>query len=80
MPCSRSERWHNRETGGHCAWDVEERDDEGQPGEEGKEAGQEVLLSLLGTNGGREGVNTAFFFTSSHSFDTSPTWPDIVNS
>lgn len=64
---------------GHCGCDVEERNDEGQPGEEGKGADQKVLLSLLGTNGGREGVNTAFF-TSSYSFDTSPTWPDIVNS
>lgn len=52
-------------------------DDERQPGEEGKEAGQEVLLSILGINGGRDGVNTAFF-TSPHSFDTSPMWPDIV--
>lgn len=72
-----------RDPVGHCGHDREERDGAGQPGDEGRHAGQDLLLLLkccslsFEETGGRRGVNTPFF-TSAHSFDTSPTWPCLV--
>ena len=47
MPCSGSERWHNRDRVTHSGCDMEGRDGEQEPGEEGKEVGHEGPIGIV---------------------------------
>lgn len=72
MPHSGSGRWCNRDRVAQCGYDMEERD-----GEMERKAGQDGLLSILGTTGWERG-SIYTMFTSFPSVDPSSTWPYIV--